>query len=141
MFGGGVKGNWNDLRRKISSGVSQLHPDHPGVLVIQPYGLTTGQYDIENALLGDLAVTLLDKPKMVRWKNRIFGKNKNKRLSAVIYYKKRLQTLGYNREKIVYHNPYAKTKLSASTFGGEYVTQFIPTQREDGKMYYEQITA
>lgn len=140
VFGGGVKVNWNDLRSKISSGVSQLHPDHAGVLVIQPHGLETVQYDIENALFGDLAVTKFGDPKPLWQKDRIFYKNKNKRLSAVIYCKKRLYKSGYIREQIVYHNPYAKTRLSASTFSGEYVTQFIPTQRDDGKLYYKKIT-
>ena len=139
VFGGGIKGNWNDLRRKISSGVSQLHPNHAGVLVIQPYRLGTGQYDIQNALLGDLAVNLSDKPKMFRWKNRIFAKNKNKRLSAVIYCKKRLRDSWYIREKIVYHNPYAKIKLPTKTFSGENVIQFIPTKYDDGTVIYKQI--
>lgn len=141
VFGGGVKVNWNDLRSKISSGVSQLHPDHAGVLIIQPHGPETNLLDIQNALFGDMAVTKFGDPKLVRQRNKIFRKTRNKRLSAVIYCKKRLRDSGYIIEKIVYHNPYAKIKLSASTFSGEYVTQFISTQREDGKMYYEQITA
>jgi len=124
VFGGGIKRNWNDLRSKISSKISQLYPDYPGVLVVQPHGLEIGQYDVENALLGDLAVNIYGEPKAFRWKDRIFAKTKNKRLSAVIYYQKRLQASGYIKKKIVYHNPRAKTKLSPDVFEGENVTQF-----------------
>ena len=122
VFGGGIKANWSDLRSKISSGINQLHPDHAGVLVIQPHGLETLQYDIENALFGDQAVNKFGDPKLVRQKDRIFHENKNERLNAVIYCKKRLYNSGYTREKIVYHNPYAKTKLPSSIFSEEHVT-------------------
>jgi len=127
-YGGGIKGDWSDLRRKISSGVSQLHPDYPGVIVIQPHGLGTSQYDIQNALWGDLAWNPYRKPEVFRWKDRIFAKNKNTRLSAVLYLQRRLQASGYTKKKIIYHNPYAKTRLSAEFFEGENVTQFIPTK-------------
>lgn len=138
VYGGGIKGNWNDLRSKISSKISQLHPDYPGVIVVQPHGLETGQYDIQNALLGDLAWNPFLEPKLVRWKDRIFAKNKNKRLSAVIYCKKRLQASGYTKNKIVYHNPHAKTRLSIDIFKAENVIQFIPTKLDNGTVYYKQ---
>lgn len=140
-FGGGIKGDWSDLRSKISSGVSQLHPDYPGVIVVQPHGLGTSQYDIENALLGDLAWNPYVEPQVFRWKDRIFARNKNTRLSAVIYYKRRLQASGYAGKKIVYHNLYAKTRLSTEVFKGENVIQFIPTKLDNGAVYYERINA
>jgi len=139
VFGGGVKGNWNNLRSKISSGISQLHPDYPGVIVVQPHGLGTGQYDIQNALLGDLAWNPLVEPELFRWKDRIFAKNKNKRLSVVIYCKRSLQESGYIKKKFVYHNPHAKTKLSPDVFKGENVTQFIPIKLDNGTVRYKQI--
>lgn len=139
VFGGGLKGNWNDLRSKISSGISQLHPDYPGVIVIQPHGLGTGQYDIENALLGDLKVNLFGEPKAFRGGDRIFAKNLNKRLSAVIYFEKRLQLSGYTKKKVVYHNLDPKTKLSTDVFKGENVTQFIPIKLDNGRICYKQI--
>jgi len=138
-FGGGIKGDWRDLRSKISSGVSQLHPDYPGVIVIQPHGLSTSQYDIENALLGDLAWNPHLEPKVFRWKDRIFARNKNTRLSAVIYYQRRLQASGYVKKKIIYHNPYAKARLSAEAFKGENVTQFMPIKLESGTLCYKKI--
>jgi hypothetical protein len=139
VYGGGIKGNWNDLRSKISSKISQLHPDYPGVIVVQPHGLGTSQYDIENALLGDLAVNISGEPKAFRWKDRIFAKNKNRRLSAVIYCRKRLQASGYTKKKLVYHNQYAKTKLSTDIFDGENVTQFIPIKLDNGTIYNKQV--
>lgn len=139
VFGGGVKSSWNDLRSKISSKISQLHPDYPGVIIVQPHGLETGQYDIQNALLGDLAVNLFGEPKLFRWKDRIFAETKNKRLSAVIHCKRILQESGYIKNKFVYHNPYAKTKLSTNMFKGENVIQFGSTKLDNGTIRYMQI--
>jgi len=111
------------------------------VIVVQPHGLGTSQYDIENALLGDLAWNPYLEPKVFRWKDRIFDRNKNTRLSAVIYYKRRLQASGYAKKKIVYHNPYAKTRLPTEVFKGENVIQFMPIKLENGKLYYRQISS
>lgn len=123
-FGGGLKGDWSDLRSKITSGVGQLHPNYPGVLVVRPYGLDTLRYDVENALLGDPKVDL-HSDRVLRGPDRIFKKGKNERLSAVIYSEERLQESGYNtKTRFVYHNPYAKTKLSTNVFEGENVIQF-----------------
>lgn len=120
VFGGGIKGDWSDLRSKIASGVSQLHPDYPGVIIVEPYRLETTQYDIENALFGDLKINLFGELRPFRGGYRIFEKNRNNRLSAVIYYKKGLP----KNEKLVYHNRFATTKLSDDIFDGENVTQF-----------------
>ncbi len=109
------------------------------MIVVQPHGFGTGQYDIENALLGDLAWSPFREPKLVRWKDRIFAKNKNKRLSAVVYCKKRLKASGYTKDKIVYHNPHAKTRLSTEVFKGENVIQFIPEKLDNGAVNYKQI--
>jgi hypothetical protein len=126
LLGGGIRGNWNDLRRKISSGVNQLHPDYPGIIVVRPYRLATTKYDIENALFGDLKVSMLPgKSLPFRGGHRIFGKNKNERLSAVAFCQKGLQTSGSISEIIIYHNPYAKTKLPHELFGGKNVTQYF----------------
>ncbi len=139
VFGGGLKGNWSDLRSKISSGRNQLHPNYPGVIVVQPHGLVTGQYDIWNALLGDLKVNLFGEPKAFRGKDRIFAKYKNKRLSAVICCEERLQGSGCTKKKFVIHNLHAKTKLSTDVFKGENVTQFIPIKLDNGTVCYKQI--
>jgi len=139
VFGGGLKGNWSDLRSKISSKISQLHPDYPGVIVVQPHGLETGQYDIQNALLGDLGVNIFGEPKAFRGKDRIFARNKNKRLSAVIHSKRLLQESGYIRKIFVYHNPHAKTKLSTDIFKGENVIQFGLRKLDDGTVCHMQI--
>lgn len=130
-FGGGIKGEWSDLRSKISSGISQLHPNHPGVMVIKPNGLETARDDIENALFGDPRVNLFGKPKSFRGGDRIFAKNKNKRLSAVIYYQ--------NAKKFIYHNPYSEIKLSPEIFKGKNVIQFIPIHQDDGSIYYKEL--
>lgn len=126
-YGGGITTKWTDLRKKIEAGVNQLHPDFPGVIIIRPQGLDYLQYDIENALFGDRSVNLAKKATSFRTGDRIFGKNKNSRLSAVILYDKRLQASGYRKEKIVYHNPYAATKLTTDIFEGEDVTQINST--------------
>lgn len=127
VLGGGIKVNWNDLRSKISSGVSQLHSDYPGVIIVQPHGLATMQFDIQNALLGDLKVSILPgKSLPFRGGDRIFGKYKNQRLSAVVFYQKRLRAAGHVSEKIVFHNPYAKIKLPPELFEGKNVTQHFP---------------
>jgi hypothetical protein len=120
-----IKGNWNDLRSKISSGVSQLHPDYPGVIIVQPHGFSTMEFDIQNALLGDLKVSiLLGRSLPFRGEDRIFGKNKNKRLSAVVFCQKRLQMAGYVSKITIVHNPFAKTKLPREIFEGANVTQY-----------------
>lgn len=124
VFGGGIKVDWSDLRSKIASGVSQLHPDYPGVIIVEPYRLETTQYDIENSLFGDLKINFLGELRYFRGGDRIFAKNKNNRLSAVIYYKKRLHKSGYSKEKFVYHNCFATTRLSDDIFEGENVIQF-----------------
>jgi hypothetical protein len=126
VFGGGIKGDWSDLRRKIVSGVSQLHPSYPGVIIVKPHGLQINQYDIENALFGDLKVNLLGKPQCFRGGDRIFAEKKNNRLSAVVYCEERLHELGYVKKKFVYHNPFAAIRLSADVFKGENVVQFSP---------------
>lgn len=128
-YGGGIKSSWTDVRRKIVSGVSQLHPDYPGVIIVRPYGLHTGEYDIQNALYGDLSIRFNRVGSQAfRTGDRIFGANKNKRLSAVVYYKKRLQNSGYTKEKVVYHNPFAVHKIARDIFEGENVTQFPPSK-------------
>jgi hypothetical protein len=117
-FGGGIKGDWSDLRRKIASAVSQLHPNHAGVVIVEPYRLDASQYDIENALFGDLKVNFSGEPRLFRGGDRIFAKDKNNRLSAVIYYKKTLHELRYSKEKLVYQNNFAAVKLPADVFAG-----------------------
>jgi hypothetical protein len=123
-FGGGIKMDWSDLRSKIASAVRQLHPDYAGVIIIEPCRLVAQQYDIENILLGDLRVNFLGEPKLFRSGDRIFAKNKNNRLSAVIYYKKTLQELRYSREKLVYQNRFATIRLPDDVFAGMNVIQY-----------------
>jgi len=125
-YGGGTTLKWTDIRKKIEGGVNQLHPNWPGVIIIQPQGLDYLKYDIENALFGDLSV-FVKKAIPFRKGDRVFGKKKNTRLSAVIYYSKRLQDFGYSKKKTIYHNPFATKKLPRSIFEGENVTQFNPS--------------
>jgi len=138
-FGGGIKGDWSDLRNKISSGISQLHPNYPGVLIVQSYGLSTLQHDIENALLGDLKLNRFGKPRLFRSGDNILVKDRNRRLSAVIYCEKRLQGLAYTRKRLVYHHLNPKTKLSPEIFKEENVTQFLPTKLDNGMIHWKKI--
>lgn len=55
---GGITSKWKDIRSKIEQGVKQLHPDFPGVLIIGRHHLDYTDYDIMNALYGDLSVHL-----------------------------------------------------------------------------------
>lgn len=124
-FGGGITSSWKDIRSKIEQGVKQLHPGFPGVLIIARHHLDYTDYDIRNALYGDLSVNFATNPvQEFRTGDRIFGKRKNTRLSAVILYDKRLQNFGYTRKKVIYHNPFALRKLPKEVFEGENVTQF-----------------
>lgn len=141
VYGGGIKGDWSDLRSKISSGVSQLHPDYPGVIAVSPHGIDTTHLDIRNALFGDLKVNIHGRPRWFRGGDRVFGRKKNRRLSAVVYYRKRLHETGYSRKKFVYHNPYAKTRLSSDFFKGKNVTQFIPIHDEKENIRYEEFSS
>lgn len=131
VFGGGIKGDWKDLRQKIVAGISQLHPKHAGVIVIKPHGLQTLEYDMENALWGDLAVYITRTARPFRRRNGIFALKKNKRLSAVVFYKKEIDGPEFFRKKIVYHNPFANNKLPLSLFDGinciQYRPKFKPT--------------
>lgn len=137
VFGGGLKGNWSDLRSKVSSGINQLHPDYPGVIVVKSHGLSTIRYDIENALLGDLMVNF-GPSRLIRGGDSVFAKNKNKRLSAVVYCERILQESGYIRKKFVYHNLHARTKLSTDIFNGENVTHVMLVKLDNGRVYYKQ---
>jgi hypothetical protein len=124
-FGGGTTIKWKDLRNKIQQGIKQLHPDFPGVIILSRHHLDYSDYDVRNALYGDLSVNFLSKPaRAFRTGDRIFGKQKNTRLSAVIYNEKILQNTGYLRRKTVYHNPFGKCKLQKEVFEGKNVTQY-----------------
>lgn len=57
-----IKSDWSDLRNKISKKISQLHPDYPGVIVLQPYSINVMLDDMENAILGDLKVNIRGPP-------------------------------------------------------------------------------
>ena len=138
VFGGGIKGDWRDLRSKITSSVKQLHPDYPGVTIVASYDLETGEYDIRNALFGDLSISMhSDEP--VRGQDRIFRRDKNSRLSAAIYCEKRLQSTGYVRRLLVYHNPFAERSLSPLIFEGEDVLQWGLIRQGDGTASYGRV--
>jgi hypothetical protein len=124
VYGGGIKVDWNDLRRKIVSGVSQLHPDYPGVIIVKPHGLQVSEFDIKNALYGDLKINIFGEPQPFRSGERVFAKKKNRRLSAVVYYEKRLRKAGYSKKKLIFHNQFAAKRLPEHVFEGENVTQF-----------------
>lgn len=121
-FGAKIKKDWRNLRRKITSGIPQLHPNYPGVIIIKPHGPDTSHDDVQNAIFGDLKKFFVGEPQLFRGRDCIFTKNKNKRLSAIVYYEKRLQDSGYTKKKFVYHNPHAKVKVSPEVFKGENVT-------------------
>jgi len=132
-LGGDIKKDWSILRNWIASAINQLHPNHPGVLVIQPYGLRPSKYDIENALLGDLRANGF------RMGDSILAQRQIERLSAVIYIKKVLQEWGWVIEKFVYHNAYAKRKLSIDVFKGDNVIQFIPKKIDNARIEWHKI--
>jgi hypothetical protein len=124
-FGGGIVTSWKDIRNKIEQGIRQLHPDFPGVVILGRHNLDYTEYDVINALYGDLAVEFHSQPaREVRIGDRIFAKNKNTRCSAVIYYQKSFHEQGYTIKKTVYHNRFAKIRLSPEIFEGENVTQY-----------------
>lgn len=118
VFGGGIKDSWKDVRRKIALGISQLHPRHAGVIIVRPHGLETSEFDIENAVLGDLGVAFTCPAQPIRTRNGIFKPNINKRLSAVLFYKKKISGTKFFRKKVVYHNPFASIELPSSVFNG-----------------------
>lgn len=140
VFGGGMRVSWRDIRSKIASAVSQLHPDHPGVIIIRPESIATTDFGIRNALFGDLSVSFFQNDQLFRGGSRIFSSNKNKRLSTVICYRKTLHESGYTRRIHVYHNPCARTKLPTEIFEGDNVTQFVVRRSERGGVHLEKTT-
>lgn len=124
VHGGGIKVDWNDLRKKIVSGVSQLHPDYPGVIIVKPHRFEVLEFDIKNALYGDLKVNLFGKPQPFRSGERVFEEKRNRRLSAVIFYEKRLHGARYAKKKLIFHNQFAAKRLPKDVFEGENVIQF-----------------
>jgi hypothetical protein len=124
-YGGGIVTSWTDIRSKVEHGIRQLHPDFPGVIILGRHNLDYTEYDVINALYGDLAVDFYAQPaREVRTGDRIFAENKNTRCSAVIHYQKSFHEQGYTSKKTVYHNPFAKIRLSPEVFEGENVTQY-----------------
>jgi len=95
------------------------------VLILARHHLDYNEYDVQNALYGDVSVNFFSKPvQTFRTGDHIFGKQKNKRLSAVVHYEKILQNTGYMRKKTVFHNPFVSKKLEKEVFEGENVTQY-----------------
>jgi hypothetical protein len=124
-YGGGIVTSWADIRNKIEQGIRQLHPDFPGVVILGRHNSDYTEYDVINALYGDLTVDFYTQPaREVRTGDRIFAKNKNTRCSAVIHYQKSFHEQGHTSKKTVYHNPFAKMRLSPEIFEGENVTQY-----------------
>lgn len=120
----GIRMDWNALREKIKSGINQLHPDYPGVIILKGYPSSFTEYGLQNALFGDLAATFNKKIPAVRVGNRIFHHNKNLRLSAMIYINRRYTSEDGLRERVVYHNPFASHKLDPEIFQGKNVIQY-----------------
>lgn len=129
-----MKSDWSDLRNKISKKISQLHPDYPGVIVIQPYSINVMLDDMENAILGDLKVNIRGPPVFFRTGDCIIGTDKNHRLSAIMCYQRKTDG---SKKTNIYHHYYANHKLSPDFYTGNNVIHWIP-KRGKGHLKYEQ---
>ncbi len=103
---------WSDIRKKISKGVSQLHPNYPGILVIHPLTIDIDLYDIFNAVFGDLAISKDKDMSLGRQQARILKADKNRRISSIIIHRRKNNEEGFNIENIVIFNRYAENPLS-----------------------------
>jgi hypothetical protein len=120
-----------EIRRKISQKIPQLPKDEAGVLVIAPGQIFVHEEDVLNALYGDEnAVINLedDSARFIRIRNGTFSPGINTRLSAVIFFKKKWDegNKRFTRDRVVFHNPFAKKKLTADFFKDTNVKQFVP---------------
>ncbi len=131
-----IKSDWSDLRNKISKKISQLHPDYPGVIVLQPYSINVGLADMENAILGDLKVNFRGPPVLFRAGDCIIGADKNHRLSAIICYQRKINGGKIHKKTTIYHHYHANHKLSSNFYTGNNVIHWIP-KRESGGLKYE----
>jgi len=124
-----------EIRRKISKKVGQLPKEEANVLIIAPGQIFVDVDDIDYALYGDEKI-LIHKDdwstEVIRVRNGTFSPNMNTRLSAVIFFKKKLNSMSQNSicNKLVFHNPFAKKKLSKTFFEDNNVRQFIPIEDE-----------
>ena len=124
-----------EIRRKISQKIPQLPKDEAGVIVIEPGQIFVHEEDVLNALYGDenAVINLQDNSaRLVRIHNGAFSPRINTRLSAVIFFRKKWdeKTQHFARIRVVYHNPFAKKKLTEDFFDDVNVKQFVPMEDE-----------
>jgi hypothetical protein len=131
-----IKNDWSDLRKKISKKIRQLHPDYPGVIVLQPYSINIMLDDMENAILGDLRVNFRDPFFVFRAGDCIIGTDKNHRLSAIMCYQRKIDGGKIHKKITIYHHYYANHKLSSNIYMDNNVIHWIP-KRESGGLKYE----
>jgi hypothetical protein len=132
-----IKGDWSDIRKKISKKFRQLHPDYPGVIVLQPSSINIMLYDIENAILGDLSINIRGPPVSFRTGDCIIGADKNHRLSAIMCYQRKIDGGKIHKKITIYHHYYANHKLSSDFYMGDNVIHLIPERVKGGLKYME----
>lgn len=105
------------LRDRIKSAVKQLPPSHPNVVVIDGSSSTISLDDLEDALEGDLSlrISIYKDPirystKTIRTGERVYGEF-NRRVSAVVLYKRKLRGQIFEYRKIVIPNRNAYCQL------------------------------
>jgi len=126
------------LRNKISGKISQLHPDFPGVIILQPRSINVSLYDLENAILGDLKVSFdrhTKESREFRSGDCIIGPDKNHRLSAIICHQRKINGGKIHKKTTIYHHYHAKYKLPVEFYIADNVTHWIPKEENRGLKY------
>lgn len=124
-----------EIRRKISQKVAQLPKNEACVIVIERAQMFIHEEDVLDALYGDenVVINLRDNSsRLVRKHNGTFSPRFNRRLSAVVFFEKKWneQYQNFTRLRVVFHNPFARKKLSTEFFDDVNVRQFVPVEEE-----------
>lgn len=126
-----------DIRRKISQKVTQLPKDEMGVIVIAPGQIFVREEHVLEALYGDeTAIINLEDCSATseRIHNGTYNPESNRRLSAVIFFKRQwnAQKGIFEKNRAVFHNPFANRRLAYDFFQDSGVRQFIPIEDNSG---------
>jgi hypothetical protein len=118
------------MRKRISSAVStdQLIKGFPNVLVLDCTNAGFADaVDLEDVLFGDFGVsyTPYGQSTIIRTGERIFDPQKNRRISAIIYYNWSSESVTSEKEITVYHNPFADKPLQPDIFREPGITQIV----------------
>lgn len=124
-----------NFRRKISKKISQLPKNASNVMVIELGHIYYDEEDLIDSLFGDESFVVNKEDfsaHAVRGREKIFSANKNTRLSAVLYYRKKFGKSGFHVWKTVFHNPFASNPIIPDFFEDNNVKQFVPIKDEKG---------